>query len=50
MKQTGDDDGVGRNRRELIEQTLADPAALNWNEVASAGYDPRRGWIRPRRL
>ena len=33
-----DDDGVGRNRRELIEQTLPDPSALNWNDHVPANF------------
>ncbi len=33
-----DDHGVGRNRRELIEQTLPDPSALNWNDHIPANF------------
>ncbi len=33
-----DDNGVGRNRRELIEQTLPDPSALNWNDHIPANF------------
>lgn len=33
-----DDDGVGRHRRELIEQTLPDPSALNWNDHVPANF------------
>ena len=33
-----DDNGVGRNRRELIEQTLPDPSALNWNDHVPANF------------
>ena len=33
-----DADGVGRNRRELIEQTLPDPSALNWNDHIPANF------------
>jgi len=33
-----DDNGMGRNRRELIEQTLPDPSALNWNDHVPANF------------
>jgi putative membrane-bound dehydrogenase-like protein len=33
-----DDNGVGRNRHELIEQTLPDPSALNWNDHVPANF------------
>lgn len=33
-----DDNGVGRNRRELIEQTLPEPSALNWNDHIPANF------------
>ena len=33
-----DDNGVGRNRRELIEKTLPDPSALNWNDHVPANF------------
>ncbi len=33
-----DDNGVGHNRRELIEQTLPDPSALNWNDHIPANF------------
>lgn len=33
-----DDNGVGRNRRELIAQTLPDPSALNWNDHVPANF------------
>lgn len=33
-----DDQGVGRNRRELIEQTLPNPSALNWNDHVPANF------------
>ena len=33
-----DDNGVGRNRRELIEQTLPNPSALNWNDHIPANF------------
>lgn len=33
-----DDMGVGRNRRELIEQTLPNPSALNWNDHVPANF------------
>ena len=33
-----DDDGIGRNRRELIQQTLAEPSALNWNDHIPANF------------
>ena len=32
------DNGVGRRRRELIEQTLPDPSALNWNDHVPANF------------
>jgi putative membrane-bound dehydrogenase-like protein len=33
-----DDHGVGRNRRDLIEQTLPEPSALNWNDHIPANF------------
>ncbi|HXG47558.1 MAG TPA: HEAT repeat domain-containing protein [Methylomirabilota bacterium] len=33
-----DDAGVGRNRRDLIEQTLPDPWALGWNDHVPANF------------
>lgn len=33
-----DDQGVGRNRRELIAQTLPNPSALNWNDHVPANF------------
>ena len=33
-----DDHGVGRNRQELIERTLPDPSALNWNDHVPANF------------
>ena len=33
-----DDNGVGRNRRELIKQTLPEPSALNWNDHVPANF------------
>src|SRR5688572_2834721 len=33
-----DENGVGRNRRDLIEQTLPDPSALNWNDHIPANF------------
>ncbi|HYE32939.1 MAG TPA: HEAT repeat domain-containing protein [Methylomirabilota bacterium] len=33
-----DDASVGRNRRELIQQTLPDPSALNWNDHIPANF------------
>lgn len=33
-----DDNGVGRNRRDLITQTLPDPSALNWNDHIPANF------------
>jgi hypothetical protein len=33
-----DDDGVGRNRRDLISQTLPEPSALNWNDHVPANF------------
>ncbi|MDX1951317.1 MAG: HEAT repeat domain-containing protein [Verrucomicrobiota bacterium] len=33
-----DDNGIGRNRRELIEQTLPEPSALNWNDHIPANF------------
>ncbi|MSU61823.1 MAG: c-type cytochrome [Pedosphaera sp.] len=33
-----DDNGVGGNRRELIEQTLPEPSALNWNDHVPANF------------
>ena len=33
-----DDNGVGRNRRELIQRTLPDPSALNWNDHVPANF------------
>ncbi|MEO8350782.1 MAG: HEAT repeat domain-containing protein, partial [Chthoniobacteraceae bacterium] len=33
-----DDNGVGRNCRDLIEQTLPEPSALNWNDHVPANF------------
>lgn len=33
-----DDNGVGRNRRELINKTLPEPSALNWNDHVPANF------------
>ncbi len=33
-----DDNGVGRNRRDLIKQTLPEPSALNWNDHVPANF------------
>ncbi|MDB6039802.1 MAG: hypothetical protein JWM99_3643 [Verrucomicrobiales bacterium] len=33
-----DDNGIGRHRRELIEQTLPEPSALNWNDHVPANF------------
>jgi putative membrane-bound dehydrogenase-like protein len=33
-----DDHGVGRNRRDLIEQTLPNPSELNWNDHIPANF------------
>ena len=40
-----DDKAWGAIAGELIDQTLPDPSALNWNDHVPGQFPPRHGWL-----